>query len=83
MGGAGGGWAGDDGSADEVLGMGKERGLICKGNEIITARSAVLTRHSPTSWAGRVLEGAALGAPSTPAREHSPLEQLRTWMGLL
>lgn len=37
-------WGGDDGSADEVLGMGKERGLICKGNEIITC--SVCCPHS-------------------------------------
>lgn len=36
---AGGERGGDDGSAEEVLGMGRERGLICKGNEGIVCRA--------------------------------------------
>lgn len=42
--------------------MGKERGLICKGNEIITC-SAVLTALSLMSCAGRGLEVGAMRAP--------------------
>lgn len=42
--------------------MGKERGLICKGNEIITC-SAVLTAQSLMSCAGRGLGVLATRAP--------------------
>jgi len=61
---AGGERGGDDGSADEVLGRGKERGLICKGNEII-ARSVCSRRAAePDELRG---EGAGVGGPgSTP-----------------